>query len=138
MNSGWRYRVISVAGTVGLVAAAVIFANLSITQTVFSHVPYFGRPAPEVLANGALSIAVLTTLVVLLASMWPLFNPRPRRMLDTILLTQKRVSRGVDIERLVQPTETRRRVEAESERSDENEETSLVFPFSERADCDDG
>lgn len=91
MNSGWWYRVVSVVGTVGIVILAVVFANLSITQVTFSHVPYFGRPAPDVLANDALSVALFTTLVVLLASMWPLFKPRPRRMLDTILLTQKRV-----------------------------------------------
>ena len=91
MDSGWRYRVGSVAGTAVIVTLAVGFANLSAVQVAFSHVPYFGRPAPEILTNDAFSVALLTTLVVLLASMWPLFKPRPRRMLDTILLTQRRV-----------------------------------------------
>ena len=91
MDSGWRYRVGSVAGTAVIVTLAVGFANLSAVQAAFSHVPYFGRPAPEILTNDAFSVALLTTLVVLLASMWPLFKPRPRRMLDTILLTQRRV-----------------------------------------------
>ena len=91
MASGWRHRIVSLLGTVLITSLAVMVANLQAVQSAFSHVPYFGRPAPVVLSNGDLVLALATTLVVLLAAMWPLFKPRPRRILDTILLTQKRV-----------------------------------------------
>jgi len=91
MAPRWRYRITSVAGTAVLTALAVWVANLTTVQQLFGQVPYFGRPAPAVLSNGDLTGAVSTTLVVTLAAMWPVFKPRPRRILDTILLTQKRV-----------------------------------------------
>ncbi|MFB6179897.1 MAG: sugar transferase [Halorientalis sp.] len=91
MTTGWRYRVASVAGTAILTAFAVWFVNLRVIQHAFSLVPYFGRPAPAILATGTLLFTISTTLVVTLGAMWPLFKPRPRRVLDTILLTQKRV-----------------------------------------------
>ena len=91
MAARWRYRVTSVAGTAVLAVVAVWVANLARIQEAFSLIPYFGRPAPAVLSNGELTGAVSTTLVVVLAAMWPVFKPRPRRILDTILLTQKRV-----------------------------------------------
>jgi len=91
MVSGWRYRAASVFGTAMLVAFAVILANVARVQAAFARVPYFGRPAPELLSTGELLFALATTLVVILGSMWPLFKPRPRRILDAILLTQKRV-----------------------------------------------
>ncbi|MFC7140319.1 sugar transferase [Halosimplex aquaticum] len=87
----WRYRLASVVGTVFLTAFAVLIANHSIIQDLFSRVPYFGRPAPAVLVGGDLTGAISTVLVVTLAAMWPVFKPRPRRILDTLLLTQKRV-----------------------------------------------
>jgi exopolysaccharide biosynthesis polyprenyl glycosylphosphotransferase len=74
-----------------LIAAAVVFSNLSVVQNAFAVVPYFGRPAPVVLPREALVGAVLTAVAVTLGSLWPLFKPRPRRILDTLLLTQKRV-----------------------------------------------
>jgi lipopolysaccharide/colanic/teichoic acid biosynthesis glycosyltransferase len=91
MAGRWRYRVASVLGTALLTLVAVSVANLPVVQETFSLVPYFGRPAPAVLPNGELTFATGTTLVVVLAAMWPVFKPRPRRILDTILLTQKRV-----------------------------------------------
>lgn len=89
--SGWRYRVASVVGAASLAAVTVVVANHPAVQNTFALVPYFGRPAPVVLTNGALSWAILTSLVVTLVALWPLFKPRPRRILDTILLTQKRL-----------------------------------------------
>ncbi|WP_246984059.1 exopolysaccharide biosynthesis polyprenyl glycosylphosphotransferase [Halorientalis marina] len=91
MAAGWWYRVVSVAGTGALTVFALWFANLSVIQRAFALVPYFGRPAPVILSNGALTFAASTTLVVVLSAMWPVFKPRPRRILDTVLLTQKRV-----------------------------------------------
>ncbi|MFC6722088.1 sugar transferase [Halobacteriaceae archaeon SHR40] len=91
MNRGWRYRLTSVIGTVLLTICVVLVTNLRSIHDAFAKVPYFGRPAPEVLTNGQIELAVVTTCAVLFVSMWPLFKPRPRRILDTILLTQKRV-----------------------------------------------
>lgn len=91
MTTGWRYRVASVLGTASLTAFAVWFVNYPLIQNVFSRVPFVGRPAPAVLSNGALMFVILTAFVVVIDAMWPLFKPRPRRVLDTILLTQKRV-----------------------------------------------
>jgi lipopolysaccharide/colanic/teichoic acid biosynthesis glycosyltransferase len=91
MATRWRYRITTVTGTAALTVAALWVANLSVVQETFSLVPYFGRPAPAVLSNGDLTFAASTTLVVVLAAMWPVFKPRPRRILDAILLTQKRV-----------------------------------------------
>lgn len=95
MATGWRYRIASVLGTASLTAFAIWFVNSSLMQRAFSHLPYLGRPAPAVLTNGELVFVILTTLVVVLAAMWPMFKPRPRRMLDTILLTQKRIVLGM-------------------------------------------
>ncbi|WP_336001809.1 sugar transferase [Halorientalis halophila] len=91
MATGWRYRVASVLGTAGLTAFAVWLVNYPLLQNALSRVPYIGGPAPAVLSNGELILVVATTLLVTLAAMWPLFKPRPRRVLDTILLTQKRL-----------------------------------------------
>ncbi len=75
MDSGWRYRIASVAGTAVLTALAITFINLPAIQDTFALVPYFGRPAPNVLTNGELSWTILTTLAVTLAAMWPVFQP---------------------------------------------------------------
>jgi len=91
MATGWRYRVASVLGSAGLTALAIYFANLTTIQQAFALIPYIGRPAPNVLENGNLTLAISTTLAVVLSAMWPVFKPRPRRILDTFLLTQKRV-----------------------------------------------
>jgi len=91
MGIRWRYRVTSALGTAALTAVAVWVTNLTVVQVAFSRVPYFGNPAPAVLGNGDLTFAISTTLVVVLAAMWPIFKPRPRRVLDAIMLTQKRV-----------------------------------------------
>lgn len=92
MTSGWRYRLASVAGTVALTAVAVTVANFPAVQDTFAMVPYLGRPAPVVLSNGELTFALLTTLAAAFVTVWPLFKPQPRRTLDTIFLTQKRIA----------------------------------------------
>ncbi|WP_123538118.1 sugar transferase [Halosimplex salinum] len=91
MNSRWQYRVASVGVTLALTLVTLVIANLSFVQALFALVPYFGRPAPAVLDGEQFTVAALTTLGVAVAAMWPVFKPRPRRILDTILLTQKRV-----------------------------------------------
>ncbi|PSQ33354.1 exopolysaccharide biosynthesis polyprenyl glycosylphosphotransferase [Halobacteriales archaeon SW_10_68_16] len=91
MASGRRYRLTGILGTAVLTTAAVLAANLPVVQETFALVPFFGNPAPVVLAGSSLSLAISTTVLVVVATMWPLYKPRPRRILDTILLTQKRI-----------------------------------------------
>jgi lipopolysaccharide/colanic/teichoic acid biosynthesis glycosyltransferase len=91
MTTGWRYRLASVLGTVWLTGAAIVVVNAPPVQSAFARVPIFGRPAPAVLGNGELAIAIVTAVAVIVAVMWPLYRPRPRRILDTIALTQRRV-----------------------------------------------
>ena len=91
MTAGLWYRVMSVGGTAALAGVAIAVANLSLVQETFALVPYFGRPAPDVLAGTDLLLAVMTGIVVVLASVWPLFKPQPRRTLDTVLEAQRRV-----------------------------------------------
>jgi len=91
MDDRWRYRLVSVFGTALIVTVAVAVTNHPVVHDAFAEVPYFGRPAPEVLPADQLRFVTATTLAVVLASAWPLFKPRPRRILDTILLAQKRV-----------------------------------------------
>jgi hypothetical protein len=82
---------VSVTGVALITAAVVVLTNHPVVHDTFAQVPYFGQPAPEVLSTRELRFAVVTTLAVTLASAWPLFKPRPRRILDTILHTQKQV-----------------------------------------------
>jgi len=94
MVSRWRYRGASIIGTVILTIFSVMTANRPSVQEAFAAVPYFGRPAPYVLSE-SLGLAILTTCAVVIFSMWPLFKPRSRRILDTVLLTQKRLLLGM-------------------------------------------
>jgi lipopolysaccharide/colanic/teichoic acid biosynthesis glycosyltransferase len=91
MDNRWRYRLVSATGAALITALAVVVTNHPVVHNSFAQVPYFGQPAPEVLSTDELRFVTATTLVVVLASAWPLFKPRPRRVLDTLLFTQKRV-----------------------------------------------
>jgi len=84
-------EVVAALGVATLTVVAVAVANHPLVQQWFALVPFLGNPAPAVLSAQDLVLAVTTTLVVVLAALWPLYKPRPRRILDTILLVQKRV-----------------------------------------------
>ncbi|UPW01286.1 sugar transferase [Halorussus gelatinilyticus] len=91
MVSGFRYRVVSVVGAAFIAAIAVLMANASSLQTLFTTaVPVFRRLPPTVLTGNKLTLVVVTTTLVVVGSLMPLFKPRPRRILDTILLAQRR------------------------------------------------
>ncbi|WP_440007802.1 sugar transferase [Halomicrococcus sp. SG-WS-1] len=92
MVSGLRYRVASAGGTVLLTALAVTAANHPAAQRlVTALVPVASRLPATVLQSKAFTLAVVTTVAVVTAVHVPLFKPRPRRVLDTILTTEKRV-----------------------------------------------
>ena len=95
MDRGWHYRLLSAAGTIFFTTIAIFVANLQPVQNVFSLLPYFGTIAPQVLDSRDLSLAIVTAVVVMFGAMWPLFKPHSQRMLDTILLAQKRIFIGM-------------------------------------------
>jgi lipopolysaccharide/colanic/teichoic acid biosynthesis glycosyltransferase len=92
MVFGHRYRFVSVGGAIILTTLSLLLANAPLVQsTLTSSVPVFRKLSPVVLAGDAYTLALGTTLAVVVACLAPLFKPRPRRILDTILLAQKRV-----------------------------------------------
>ncbi|EJN57914.1 sugar transferase [Halogranum rubrum] len=92
MQSGYRYRIASVLGTILLTLFSVLLVNQPTVQTtVTTLVPVIRRLPAIVLADGELQLALVTTVAVVLGSLVPLFKPRPRRILDTILFAQKRI-----------------------------------------------
>ncbi|SEP69120.1 sugar transferase [Natrinema salaciae] len=95
MLTGWRYRFASAVGTAYLVAVAVLVANHATFQSVFtSVVPLFNRLEPTVLSGPSLRWALVLAVVAIASAAWPLYKPRPRRILDTVFLVQKRVLVG--------------------------------------------
>jgi len=91
MQSGWRYRLVAVCGATLWVAGAVFVANTPLAQTLVTAVPPLNNLEPTTLSNGDLLDQITVTVIVTLAVLWPLFKPRPRRILDTIALTHERV-----------------------------------------------
>lgn len=92
MLTGWRYRAVGFGGTVALVVLAVLLSNHPIPQAVFtSHVPLFNRLEPEILEGRSLGWALLLSVVFVAGSLLPLYKPQPRRILNVVLLAQKRV-----------------------------------------------
>lgn len=58
---------------------------------VTSHVPLISHLESTVLSGSRLTLAIGLSIAVVCYSLMPLYKPRPRRMLDTLSLTQKRV-----------------------------------------------
>jgi lipopolysaccharide/colanic/teichoic acid biosynthesis glycosyltransferase len=91
MLSGWRYRLISGIGAAVLAVGSVGVANHPAAQRLTDLVPVFARLPATTLSEGGLWLAIATTLLVALVALVPLFKPRPRRVLDTIVLVERRV-----------------------------------------------
>ncbi|WP_096390949.1 sugar transferase [Halopenitus persicus] len=91
MNGGWRYRISSAAGVAGLTILAVTIVNSSPVQTLITSLPVLGRLSVDAPSGAEAVFEVLVTTVVVTGAFLPLYKPRPRRILDTIALTQKRV-----------------------------------------------
>ncbi|MFC7224100.1 sugar transferase [Halalkalicoccus sp. GCM10025322] len=86
------YRLVSAAGTVIWTAIAVLIANHPIPQTLLTgYVPIVRRLPVMVLSGSRLFLAIGLSTAVVFCCLIPLYKPRPRRILDTIFLTQKRV-----------------------------------------------
>lgn len=91
MNGGWWYRVASVIGTLVLTAFVVALVNNATVLRLAGELPVVGRLPSDPPLGGELVFEMLTATVVIVVAMVPLYKPRPRRILDTISLTQKRV-----------------------------------------------
>lgn len=92
MLSGWGYRVAAVAGAGAITVMAVLLANAFVVQDLFTtYTPLFWRLEPMLLAGEELWLAIMLNTVVVLAVLWPLYKPRPRRVLDTVFVAQRRV-----------------------------------------------
>lgn len=91
LTTGLRYRVASTLGTAVLVVGAIVVANHPFAQQLLTSLPVSGRLVPTTLTDGALTVAAATALVVVFVALGPLFKPRPRRILDTISLTVRRL-----------------------------------------------
>lgn len=95
MLTGWRYRIVGAGGVVAIVVAAVLVANHPLSQSVFTtYVPVFNRLDPVVLDRPSLALAIVLSVAAIGGSLFPLYRPRPRRILDTVFLTHKRVLVG--------------------------------------------
>jgi lipopolysaccharide/colanic/teichoic acid biosynthesis glycosyltransferase len=92
MVRGVRYRVVSLTATTIFVVTALLVANSEpIQQLSTTLAPVIDRLQPTVLAGMDLYLALAITIVAMLVALGPLFKPQPRRILDTVFLTQKRV-----------------------------------------------
>ena len=92
MQNGVRYRVSSVVGVILSTICALLVANHPLSQHVFTtYVPQFWRLDPIVLDGPQLRVLASVTIVTVVFTLLPLYKPRPRRALTTIVLIQKRV-----------------------------------------------
>ncbi|WP_144924322.1 sugar transferase [Halorubrum salsamenti] len=91
MLSGWQYRLRSVGGVAAITALTVAVANSSAVHTLLTRLPVVGRLAADAPVGAELVFEMATTVVIVTAAFLPLYKPRPRRILDTVALTQKRV-----------------------------------------------
>ncbi|MDZ5811653.1 sugar transferase [Halorubrum sp. AD140] len=91
MDSGWRYRIASVSGVALLAALAVMLANNSAVQGLAAMIPLLARLPVEPPAGAEFIIEVGFTVLVVTAAFIPLYKPRPRRILDILALSHKRL-----------------------------------------------
>jgi len=92
MPGGWRYRIGGALGVAVLTGFAVALVNSPTAQGVLSSLPVIGRLAADPPGGAEGVLEVLTTVAVVTGAFVPLYKPRPRRILDTAVLAQKRVA----------------------------------------------
>lgn len=91
MKERWRYRIAAVSGTLGLTATVIALVNNEVVFTMASGLPVLGQLASAPPHGAELAFEVVTATVAIVASMVPLYKPRPRRILNTITTAQRRV-----------------------------------------------
>jgi lipopolysaccharide/colanic/teichoic acid biosynthesis glycosyltransferase len=70
---------------------SIAIANHPMVQRLTMSVPVFSRLPTRTLSNGSLTIAMITVLLIVLIALFPLYKPRPRRIIDVVAETQRRV-----------------------------------------------
>jgi lipopolysaccharide/colanic/teichoic acid biosynthesis glycosyltransferase len=91
MIGGWRYRFAAMGGTILLTAATIALVNNDVVLKIAAALPLLGRLATPPPHGVELVFEVTTATAVFVASLIPLYKPRPRRILDTVTMTQQRV-----------------------------------------------
>lgn len=91
MKTGRRYRIASVLGVAVLTAVGTVGVNNSIVQSVVVLLPVLSRLSTNAPGGAEVSFEVLLTVAVVVGAFMPLYRPQPRRILDVIVLTHKRV-----------------------------------------------
>lgn len=91
METGWRYRLVSVLGVAILTAVGVGVVNNGTVQTAVTSLPVLSRLPANPPSGVEFSLEVLVTVAVVTGAFLPLYKPRPRRILDIIALAHKRV-----------------------------------------------
>ncbi|WP_225335206.1 sugar transferase [Halomicrobium urmianum] len=91
MATNWRYRLLAIGGTAAIIVLAVVVANHPLMQSLVTAVPPLTGLESHTATNGDLVDETLTTMVIVLAAFWPLYKPRPRRILDIVSLSHRRV-----------------------------------------------
>jgi lipopolysaccharide/colanic/teichoic acid biosynthesis glycosyltransferase len=92
MNGGWRYRLLSVAGTAVLATIAVAVANHAFIQGLFQLLPVVGHLPFNSAVGQEFVIEAGIATVVICGALFPLYKPRPRRILDIGLRALRQVS----------------------------------------------
>jgi len=95
MNSGWQYRAASIVGVALLTAAIVVVVNSEMVQLWLGMMPVLSRLPPDPPGGAEYLIEVGLTVVIVTGALHPLYKPRPRRILDIVMSTHKRVFAAV-------------------------------------------
>ncbi|WP_368411416.1 sugar transferase [Halocatena salina] len=91
MTSGWRYRLASVIGTASITAIVVPVTSHPTVEDLAMSLPVVSHLPKPVHTHGGLTIITVTTVLAVLLSLIPLYKPRPRRIIDVISETQRRI-----------------------------------------------
>ena len=95
MDRGWRYRLAAVTGTVVAAAGGTLAANHPLAQRLLVAVPVIDRLQTVTHTGTGLAAVLVAATVLVTGACLPLFRPRPRRTLDVVVLTVRRVLLGV-------------------------------------------
>ena len=91
MGSDWGHRAVCLLGTAILVVGSLLVATHPFVQILFDALPVVGWSSTIMLSGEQLWLAGGTTLLVVVVTLTPLFEPQPRRILDTIAVAGQRV-----------------------------------------------
>jgi lipopolysaccharide/colanic/teichoic acid biosynthesis glycosyltransferase len=95
MSDSREYRLLSVTGTIIISAFVLSISGSGTVQQFVTQFPVFSRVPATDPALGELLVETGIATFVLSLSLLPLYRPRPRRILDTVLSTINRTVFGV-------------------------------------------